>query len=102
MLHRLTDGQLQLLTLQRPTDGQLQLLKGAEEDQVVRDIIRAELVMLILWEPAILWAQVAGKVELGECKPTVFQGHIVENLLNAVRKRRDNQDGVLHTPDIEK
>jgi hypothetical protein len=63
---------------------------------VVRDIIRAEFAMLDLWVPVMLWTQVAGKVELGARKPTVFQGDIVKNLLNAARKRRDNQDGVLH------
>jgi hypothetical protein len=41
--------------------------------------------------------QVAGKVELGASIPTVFQGNILGNILNAVRIRRDNKDGVMHT-----
>jgi hypothetical protein len=70
---------------------------------VVIEVIRAEFVMLILRGPAILWSQVAGKVELGASIPTVFQGDILGNLLNSVRIRRDNKDGVLHTttPDIK-
>ena len=35
-------------TLHRPTDGQFQFLKGAEEDQVLMDIIRAVSVIWIL------------------------------------------------------
>jgi hypothetical protein len=53
--------------------------------------------MLIIRKPVMLWTQVIGKVELGASKPTVFQGDILGNFLHAVRKRRDNQDGVLHT-----
>ncbi len=47
--------------------------------------------------------QVAGKVELGAIISTVFQWDILGNLLNAVRIRRDNKDGVLHTttPDVK-
>ena len=70
---------------------------------MVKDVIRAQSVIRILWESAIFWTQVAGKEELGASIPTVFQGNILGNLLNAVRIRRDNKDGVLHTimPDIK-
>jgi hypothetical protein len=84
-------------TLYRPTDGQFQLFKGAEEDQVVMEIIRADFVIWILLEPGISWMQAAGKEELGVGIPTVFQGDILD-LLNAVRIRRDNTNSVLHTP----
>ena len=89
--------------LHRPTDGQLELLKGAEEDQMVQDVIRARSVSRILGDPAILWTQVAGKEELGASIPTVIKGDVLGNLLNAVRIRRDNKDGVLHTimPDVK-
>ena len=90
-------------TLHRPTDGQLELRKGAEEDQMVKNVIRAYSASRILLEPAILWTQVAGKEELWASIPTVFQGGIVGNLVNAVRIRRDNKNGVLNTimPDVK-
>jgi hypothetical protein len=56
-------------------------------------------VCCILQGSTILRAQVAGKEKLGASIPTVsgFQGDILGNFLNAVRIRRDNKDGVLHT-----
>jgi hypothetical protein len=59
--------------------------------------------MLILRGPAILSTQVAAnfKVELGASIPTVFQRDILGNLLHAVRIRRDNKDGVLHTTKLD-
>jgi hypothetical protein len=83
-------------TLHRSADGQFQPLKGAEEDQVVTEVIRADFEIWILREPGISWTQEAGKEELGV--PTIFQGDILENLLNAVRIRRDNNYCFLHTP----
>ena len=64
---------------------------------MVQDVIRARSVSRILGDPAILWTQVAGKEELGASIPTVIKGDVLGNLLNAVRIRRDNKDGVLHT-----
>jgi hypothetical protein len=87
--------------LYRPADGQFQLLKGAEEDQVVREVIRAASVGCILWGSPTHWTQVAGKEKLRTSIPTVFQRNIYVNLLNAVRIRRDNKDGVLHTTKLE-
>jgi len=84
-------------TLHRPADGQFQLLKGAEEDQVVTEVIRAASVGCILWGSPTRWTQVAGKEKLWTSIPTVFQRNIVVVLLNAVRIRRDNKYGVLHT-----
>ena len=51
----------------------------------------------------MFWTKVAGKQQLGASIPTVFQVDILGNLLNAVRIRRDNKDGVLHTimPDVK-
>ncbi len=89
-------------TLHRPADGQFQLLKGAEKDQVVKEVIRAAALDSILWESPSLWTQVAGKEKLGTSIPTVPQRSIMGNLLNAVRKRRDNKDGVLHTTTLDK
>jgi hypothetical protein len=83
-------------TLHWPADGQFQLLKGAEEDQVVTEVIRAVSVVCILWGSPTRWTQVAGKEKLWASIPTVFQW-IVVVLLNAVRIRRNNKDGVLHT-----
>jgi hypothetical protein len=84
-------------TLHQPADEQFQFLKSAEEDHVVRDVIRAAYVGLILWGSPTLWTQVAGKEKLGTSIPTVFQHNIIGILLNAVGIRRDNKDGVLHT-----
>ena len=39
--------------------------------------------------------QTALEEELGTCKPTVFQGYIMMILLNAVRIRWNNNNGVL-------
>jgi hypothetical protein len=64
---------------------------------VVTEVIRADSVCWILLGSTILWTQVVGKVKLWASIPTVFQGDILGNLLNAVRIRRDNKDGVLHT-----
>jgi hypothetical protein len=47
------------------------------------------------------WTQVAGKEKLLTSIPTVFQRNIFVNLLNAVRIRRDNKEGVLHTTKLE-
>jgi hypothetical protein len=44
---------------------------------------------------------VAGKEKLQPSIPTVFQRNILGNLLNAVRIRRDNKDGVLHTTELD-
>jgi hypothetical protein len=38
-----------------------------------------------------------GYEELGACIPTVVKGNIVNFFCNAVRKWRDNDDGILHT-----
>jgi hypothetical protein len=76
--------------LHLPADGQIQLLKGAEEDQVVTEIIRAVSAVCILWGSPTSWMQVAGKEKLWVSISTVFQGNIVVVLLNAVRIRRDN------------
>jgi hypothetical protein len=48
-----------------------------------------------------LWKQVAGEEKLQTSIPTVFQQNIVANLLNAVRIRRDNKDGVLYTTKLK-
>jgi hypothetical protein len=69
----------------RSSDGQLELLKGAEENQVLPEIIWACFVTAGLWHYSTLWAQVAGEEELGACSPTVLQGNIMAILLNGVR-----------------
>ncbi len=84
-------------TLHRPADGQFQLLNSAEEDQVVTEVIRAASVGCILWGSPTRWTQVAGQEKLRTSIPTVFQLNIVVDLLNTVRIRKDNKDGVLHT-----
>jgi hypothetical protein len=84
-----------------PADGQFQFLKGAEEDQVVREVIRAASVGCILWGSPTHRTQVAGKEKLRTSIPTVFQRNTFVNLLNAVRIRRDNKDDVLHTTKLE-
>ena len=60
-------------------------------------VIRAASVGCILWGSPTCWTQVAGKEKLWTSIPTVFQRNIVVVLLNAVRIRRDNKYGVLHT-----
>jgi hypothetical protein len=52
-------------------------LKGAEENQVVLDIIRACFVKAIRGHSSALMAQVAAEEELGQCSPTVFQVNIM-------------------------
>jgi hypothetical protein len=96
--HGVGKGSYNLVT---PADGQFQLLKGAEEDQVVMKVIRAAAVHPILWGSPTLWTQVVGEEKLQTSIPTVFQLNIVVNLLNAVRIRRDNKDGVLYTTKLE-
>jgi hypothetical protein len=59
------------------------------------DVIRAVSVSWILWGSSMFWTKVAGKQQLGASIPTVFQGDILGNLLNAVRVRRDDQDSIL-------
>ena len=68
---------------------------------MVKHFIRACSVSRILGDPAILWTQVAGKEELGASIPTVIKGDVLGNLLNAVRIRRDNKDGVLRTTKLD-
>jgi hypothetical protein len=84
-------------TLHRPADGKFQLLKCAEEDQVVTEVIRAKSVGCVFWGSATRWMQVAGKEKLLTSIPTVFQQNIIILSFNAVRIRRDNKYGVLHT-----
>ena len=81
--------------------GQFQRLKGAKEDHVVTEVIRATAVGPILLGSPTLWTQVAGKEKLGTSIPTVLQWNILGNLLNAVRILRDNQDGVLRTTKLD-
>jgi hypothetical protein len=76
-------------------DGQRKLLKGAEENQEERDIVRASLVAACLRQSSALWAQVAAEEELGMYSPTVFQGNIMAIFLDAVRKWRNNQNSIL-------
>ena len=59
------------------------------------DVIRAVSVSWILRSYSMFWTKVAGKEPLGASIPTVFQGDILGNLLNAVRVRRDDQDSIL-------
>ncbi len=65
---------------------------------MVTEVIRANFVIWILREPGISWTQPGGKEELGASIASVFQGDILENVLNAVRIRGDtgNNNGVLH------
>jgi hypothetical protein len=68
---------------------------------VVGEVIRAAFVDSVLWGSSILWTQVARKKKLRTSIPTVFQRKIIGILLNAVRVRRDNKDGVLHTEKLD-
>ena len=88
-------------TLHWPADGQFQLLKGAEEDHVVTEVIRAASVGCILWGSPSRQTQVAGKEKLQMSIPTVFQQNILGKLLNAVRIRRDNKYDVLYTTKLD-
>jgi hypothetical protein len=55
----------------------------------------------ILCGSPTLWTQITSKKKLGTSIPTVFQRNIIGILLNAVRIRRDNKDGVLHTTKLD-
>jgi hypothetical protein len=79
-------------------NGQGQLLKCAEKDEVDQEVIRANFVRRVLGRPSARRTQVALEEELGACIPTVVKGNIVNIFFNAVRKWRDNDDGILHTP----
>jgi hypothetical protein len=68
---------------------------------VETDVIRAASVGWILWGSPTLWTQIAGKEKLGTSIPTVLQRNILGNILDAVRIRRDNKDGVLHTTKLD-
>jgi hypothetical protein len=71
-------------------DGQLELLKGAEENQVISEIIWACFVTASFWHSSTLWAQVATEKELGACSPTVLQGDGMVILLDGVRVWRND------------
>ena len=77
-------------------DGQGKLLEGAEENQVVLEIVWACFVPPVLWLSSALWAQVADEEEQGQCCPTVFQVNIMAILLNALRVWGNNQHSILH------
>jgi hypothetical protein len=68
---------------------------------VIGEVIRAEFVDSVLRGSSILWTQVARKKKLRTSIPTVFQRKIIGILLNVVRVRRDNKDGVLHTEKLD-
>jgi hypothetical protein len=57
-------------------DGQRKLLKGAEEIQVVPEIVWARFVPPVLWLSSASRAQMAAEEELGQCCPTVFQEQV--------------------------
>jgi hypothetical protein len=83
--------------LHRPGHRQVKLFKGTEENQGVTNVIRANSAALVFWQSPILWTHNTCEEELGTCIPTVLQGNIVAILLNAVRKRWDHNNGILHT-----
>ena len=64
---------------------------------MVTEVIRAVGVGFIPWGSPTLWTQVAGKEKLLTSIPTV----LVIFLLNAVRIRRDDKDGVLHITTLD-
>jgi len=78
-----------------PFDGQRKLLEGAEENQVVPEIVWACFVTAGLWQSSALWAQVAAEEELGQCSPTIFQVNSMVILPNAVRVWGNNQHSIL-------
>ena len=79
----------------RPFDGQIKHFKGTEENQGVGKIIRAFFVGRVFWQTSMWWAQMTGKEELWTGIPTVFQGYTVAVLLDAVRIRWDDNNGIL-------
>jgi hypothetical protein len=83
--------------LHRPLQRQLKLFKGTEEDQGAFNVIWAFYVGSVFRQSPMLWTQNTCEEELGTGIPTVIQGNIVAILLNAVRKRRDHNNGILHT-----
>jgi len=60
-------------------------------------VIWAVFVVSVLRQSSILRTQIACEEELLVCIPTVFPGDITMILLDAVRIRRNNNHGVLHT-----
>ena len=72
-------------------------LEGTEENQGVNNVIRASMALFVFRQSPILWTHNTCEEELGTGIPTVLQGNIVAILLNAVRKWRDHNNGILHT-----
>jgi hypothetical protein len=87
------------LVLHRPLNWQVKLFKGhgTEENQGAFNIIRARFVGSVFRQPPILRTQNTCEEELGMGIPTVLQGNIMAIILNAVRKLRDHNNGILHT-----
>ena len=83
--------------LHRPLHRQVKFFKGTEENQGVNNVIRASMAAFVFRQSPILWTQNTCEEELGTGIPTVLQGNIVAILLNAVRKWRDHNNGILHT-----
>jgi len=83
--------------LHRPLHRQVKFFKGTEENQGVNNVIRASMAAFVFRQSPILWTHNTCEEELGTGIPTVLQGNIVAILLNAVRKWRDHNNGILHT-----
>ena len=83
--------------LHRPLEGQRELFKCTEENQGAFNVIRPFFVGFVFRQSPIRWTQNTCEVELWTGIPTVFQGNSVAILLNAVGKRRDHNNCILHT-----
>ena len=60
-------------------------------------VIRAVVVVTVVLQTTMCWAQMASEEELGTGIQTVIQGYTVAVLLEAVRIRWDNNNGILLT-----
>ena len=83
--------------LHRPLEGQRELFKCTEEDQGAFNVIRPFFVGSVFRQSPIRWTQNTCEVELWTGIPTVFQGNSVAILLNALGKRRNHNNSILHT-----
>ncbi len=83
--------------LHRPLERQRELFKGTEENEGAFNVIWPFFVAFAFRQSPILWTQKTCEVELWTGIPTVFQGNSVAILLNAVGKRRDHNNCILHT-----
>ena len=83
--------------LHRPLERQRELFKCTGENEGAFNVIRPFFVDSVFRQSPIRWTQKTCEVELWTGILTIFQGNSVAILLNAVGKRRNHNNCILHT-----